>query len=532
MSALDRALRFLGLQRLPVAQRNHFLGAATSRLLSQWGRTPLSADKELASDFQALRGRARDLARNNPYAKRFVRMARAHVVGPKGVQLRPAVAFVNGRPHDTLNDAIWAAWADWCKPQHASASGRLSFAQLQRLAVSEWATCGESVTLLRYDRRYKYGVALQPIDSDRIDHTFNRPRNPRTGANEVRMGVELDDAGRPVAYHILDVHPSEIGSSFAREQARRQVPAELVIHLFKNDERVELTRGVPELAVALRDLRHLDGFQEAALVKMRTAAAAMGFIVTKGDGADATTPEEGLEFAAEAGIFRELGLGQELQSWDPKEPATSFGDFTKAILRSTAAGLGTSYAMLANDLSDANYSSMRVGRHEEQETWKELQGWFIDQWCERVYPAWLTSAALSGALSVGGESRDITAREWIPRRWASVDPVKDIEADERRVALGVASRQGIAARDGDDYWQIIEEREEEEAYAREHGVDVAPLSAQGASNGEQATDDAADAAPNDDGDRGRGGARHARRGRRPDSPVALVRAAGGAVVWP
>jgi lambda family phage portal protein len=509
-----------------VSQRNVFNGAAVNRLTLDWIRSPLSADKELEGDFIRLRGRVRDLARNNAYAKRFIRMARAHVVGPKGVQLRPAVTFANGKPYDAINDGILAAWRDWHRPEHASASGRLSWLGVQRLAMSEWATCGEALALLRYGREYKYGLAVQPVDADRLDETYMRARNARTGEPEIRSGVEISDTGRPLAYHILQVHPSEIGSSFGRAQARQRMPADQVIHLYTNDERVDLTRGVPPLAVAMRDLRQLDGFQEAALVQARTAAAAMGFIVTKGEDGDTTEPTEGLEFAAETGVVRELGRGQEFQSWDPNQPSDTYAGFCKAVLRGIAAGLGASYAMMANDLSDANYSSMRVGRAEEQETWQELQGWFVDQFVDRVYAAWLPSAILSGKLVLPlSEARDLTPRHWIPRRWTSVDPVKDVEADERRVALGVESRQNIAARDGADLWELIEQIAEEEAYADEYGVDIGPprKAVGGTPNG--TPDGTAGVAQNDDASAGRGRDRAARGRRRPDSDLALLRRA-------
>ena len=530
-SRFRRVLEALRTPADPPARRNVFTGAAVNRLTMDWVRSPLAADKEVEYDLVRLKGRARDLVKNQPYARRWVQMARSHIVGPKGVLLRPEVTYVNGKRHDPANEAIEYAWGEWSRPQHASANGRLSWLGLQRLAVSEWATAGEALILIRYGRQYRFGMALQPIDADRLDDQFSRAANSRTGELAVRMGVEVDDIGTPVAYHILDVHPSLVGSTFARAQARRRIPADQVIHLYANDERVEQSRGVPPLATAMRDLRHADGFQEAALVKMRTAAAAMGFIVTKDANGDTTEPTEGLEFAGEAGVFRELGLNQEVQSWDPKEPATSFGEFMKAILRSVAASLGVSYASMANDLEAANYSSMRVGRAEEQETWMERQTWFIDQFCERVFAAWFPAAVLSGALDITlSESRDMTAHRWIPRRWASVDPVKDVEADERRVALGVLSRQTIAGRDGDDLWEEMERLAEEQDEADRLSLNIDPPRTAGGAKPNDGTQGAAGAQASDGSHGGTGRGRAAGGGGRSDPGLAVVRSAGGSVV--
>lgn len=524
----DRLLRAFGLQRAPKpgAQRN-FAGAQFNRLTFDWVRAPLSADKELEGDLLRLRARSRDLVRNNVYARRFLKMAQNHVVGPKGVLLRPANTFANGRPYDTVNDAVREAWERWSRPQHASISGRLSLAQLERLAIAEWVTAGESLTQIVRDPTHPFGVTLHPIDADRLDQSLMRQAGD--GVNEIRYGVEIDRVGRPVAYHILRAHPSEYGRLRGVRKEYDVLPAADVIHLALWDERVDLTRGIPQLAVALRDLKHLDGAQEASVIALRAAASTMGFVTTKSPDGDVETPDTDQEFEADPGVVKYLGMNQEFQAWDSGQPTDNYPDFTKAVLRGLAAGLGASYAMLANDLSEANYSSMRVGRAEEQETWMALQQWFIDHWCQRVFDAWLPAAMLAGALQVPQFDVAKASRvTWHPRRWVSPDPLKDVSAYEKEIALGITSRTRIAGTRGDDLWDVWDELKEEHEYAEEQDLDVEPPRANAAgdnANGDDTADDAADAAAPDDVAAGRGGARHARRGRRPDSDLALLRAA-------
>lgn len=495
---LDRVLSRVGLQRTRTAQQRHaFAGAAHNRFVAQWFKAMQSADKELEGDQERLVTRSRDLLRNNAYARRIVTLAQNHIVGDKGVRLLPCNAFSNGRPRDAINDEVRAAWAEWGKPQHASANGRLSWLDIQRLLVAERYVAGDALLQLVLDRQNPFGIALHVIDADRLDRLHNRPAG--VNQNEIRYGIELDRIGRPVAYHILRAHPSELGLT-ARSQARDVIPASQIIHWHKRDLRAEQTRGVPELAVAMLDLRHLAAFQEAALIKMRVAAAAMGFIVTKSPDGDSATPEEGLEFDAESGILRELGMNQEFQGWDPKEPATSFPEFKKAILRSVASGTGVSYNQLANDLEGVNLSSMRVGRHEEQETWKAEQESFIAHVVDRVFDAWLPIAIARGHVPSAGYSVDrASARRWQPRRWTSVDPLKDVEAAEKRIQLGLDSRKKIAADEGRELWDIWDDLVEETEYAEELDLDVAPTrGATGAPAHDDTEDADADAAASGD----------------------------------
>ena len=495
---IDRVLSRFGLQR--AARSQSFAGAAHSRLLSQWVRANLSADRELEGDQERLVARSRDLLRNNSYARRLVMMAQNHIIGPKGVRLLPINALANGRMRDAINDEIRDAWDDWSKPTHASANGLLSWLDIQRLLVAERVVSGDALLQIVLDPVNRYGVALHVIDADRLDRKLIRPAGP--GRNAIRYGIEVNAIGRPVAYHVLRAHPSDLGVTM-RADAVDVVPAAQMIHWHKRDLRAEQTRGVPELAASMVDLRHLAGFQEAALVKMRTAAAAMGFITTKGDGADVTTPDEGMEFDAEPGIFRELGLGQEMQSWDPKEPATSFPDFKKAILRSVASSNGVGYNQLANDLEGVNMSSLRVGRQEDQETWKVEQESFIAHVAQRVFDVWLPSAIAKGHVPSANYVLSRASRvRWQPRRWASVDPLKEVQAQEKRIQLGLDSRKRIAADEGNELWEIWDDLVEEQEYAEEQDLDVAPdRGTTGAMTNDSTdgTDPNADASGNDAG---------------------------------
>ena len=102
--------------------------------------------------------------------------------------------------------------------------------------------------------------AIEFIDPDRLDWTMNEIRN----GNRIKMGVELDDQGEPVAYWIREDHPNEMLVTHGRKQ-RRRIPAEFIRHTFL-EERTGQTRGVSLLASAALRAHLLDQFERATVI--------------------------------------------------------------------------------------------------------------------------------------------------------------------------------------------------------------------------------------------------------------------------
>ena len=146
------------------------------------------------------------------------------------------------------------------------------------------------------------------------------------------------------------------------------------------------------------------------------------------------------------GTFTELDPGLEVVPFDPSQPSGVYADFTKTVLRRIASGLGLSYASLSNDLREVNYSSTKVGLQTEREMWRTLQEWWIVSFMKPLYLRWLEAATLSGALQLDRPDwRLYTAVKWVPRGWAWVDPLKEVQASKEELALGLTSRQRILA---------------------------------------------------------------------------------------
>jgi lambda family phage portal protein len=449
-----------------------FSGAQTTRLTADWSPFNQSPKQEIGAVLTTLRARARQLVRDNSHAAGFLLELANNVIGPEGILLQAKVKTARaGNLHRGVNDAIEAAWKEWGMPENASADGYESWTDLQKMMIRTIAQDGEI-----FIRKLKYfdnpfGFTLQIIDADLVDETLNRMA---TGTeNEIRLGIEVNQWGRPVAYHVWTAYSGD-----NRKRERIRIPAEEMIHRFVR-YRANQVRGVTWFAPVLMNLHYLDGYEFSELTAARVNAAKMGFIVNKSEAAiaafdwDKQAGGERRQMDVEPGLVDELLPGQEFQSFDPTHPSTAFKEFTKTVLRSIARGLGMAYTTLTGDLEAVNYSSIRAGLLSERDHFRSLQRWMGIHIHRVVYREWVQMALLSGALRLDSRvSSNYYEVEWRGRGWKWVDPVNDLTAAALAIALGLDSRQHLAAEQGRDFEEIVDEIAAEMEYADAVGVDV------------------------------------------------------------
>ena len=446
-----------------------FKGADFNRLTYDWNPSLVPADEEIRHVLGRLRARARELGRNNPYVRQYLNLLRVNVIGPEGFKLQAQVRNNNGRLAKLMNDRIEGAWADWSRAP--TVDGKLSSVDFQQLALEAVAKEGEVLVRMHRGFDNAHGFAIEAIDPDHLDELFFRPRG--TNAAEIRMGVEVDAFGRPLAYHVWDSSP--FGGFPAPAQRKRvRIPADEIIHLYDPD-RVNQTRGVTWLAPVMYALNMLDGYEEAEITACRIAASAMAFFTRKEGQAGEFTPDEknAMEIEANPGTFAFAPEGYDLSTWDPQHPNANYQAFVKGALRKIASGLGLSYNVLANDLEGVNYSSMRSGLLIERDLWRSLQRWWTGAFLERVYPEWMGMSLLAGGLELDSrDPRKFLNSRWVARGWPWVDPSKDTDAGLKEIQAGLGSRTALLAEQGKDVEEVFEQLAEEKRLAKEYEIDV------------------------------------------------------------
>lgn len=455
----------------PAKGERSFAASSTTRLNADWIISPLSADSAMRGKLPAIRSRSHDLERNNEWARGFFRVLENNVIGETGIGLQMRVKDPGSKTFDEIaNDRIETAWKQWSKVGKCTICRRHSRRDLEKLIVRAIARDGE---ILIRKIRTTSGLRLQLIEADLLDDSANFIT---TAGNEVRMGVEIDANRAPVAYYILGRHPNDAEFRGGATQ-RVRIPAEDCIHLFIS-ERIDQTRGLPWLIASIQGLKMLDGYAEAELVAARTGAAKMGFFTKKtADGWDGEVDGDGnLSMDASPGTIEELPAGVEFKEWSTDHPNSGYGDFVKSRLRGIATSLGISYNTLASDLEGVNYSSIRAGLLEERETWKALQRYVIDHFSEPVFEEWLTLELLSGRLGLPFEKMwKFNVPEFQGRRWAWVDPKKDMEANILGIRSGQTSLRKVISESGGDIYDVLSSQKADNDLAASLGVTLPEL---------------------------------------------------------
>ena len=452
--------------RKKTAQRRYD-SAIRDRLTSDWTTTNRSADAELRTDLLTLRARSRDLFRNSDHMRRFVNMSVANIVGHHGFTLQIRGQNTNGELDQVGNDFLESDFMEWC--DDCEVTGRLSFREVCKLMVRTLIIDGEFLALkidgADNDDRFK----LQILDPDLLDYY----RNEVYGAtgNQVRMGVEYDRTGKPVAYHLRESHPNDATYAIGDQRIRR-VDAEQVIHIFIT-ERVGQSRGVPAAASAMQRLNNLRAYEHAAVLSKRVAASKMGFFTRndedQGYEGDLDS-DEALIYEAEAGVFEELPNGVSFTAFDPSHDSTGYAEFVKATLRGIASGLNVNYIDLANDLEGVNYSSIRAGILQDRETWQALQEFIIDSFLKPLFKHWLRNHLTFNSRLPVSTFDKFKRHLWQARRWSWVDPQKDINASVMAIENGLKTRAQVIRESGLDPHQVWNDLAKEKEKLIELGI--------------------------------------------------------------
>lgn len=456
-------------------KKRSYAGAASSRLLADFYPMTRSSDAELKPALRNLRNRCRELARNNEYVTRYIGLMKTNVVGG-GINLQMKARNDAGDLDGPGNGIIEREWRRWCKMGSATVDGRLSFVDAQRLVVETLARDGEVlVRLVRGYRGNAHRFAIQFIEADLLDEDLNIKAS---NGNRIRMGVEIDDYQRPVAYHLLREHPGD--HEFAERHANQhiRVAASDMLHIFM-PERPHQTRGAPPLTASIVSLKMLHGYREAELVAARVAASKMGFITSPdGEGytGDDTQDDHAPVMAANPGSFEQLPAGMDIKLFDPTHPTTAFSEFHKAILRGVAANMGISYAALASDLENVNYSSIRQGALDERDFYRSCQQFLIGHFVEPIFAAWLESAmsfAEDMPLPISRFAKFAEGAAWQPRGFSWVDPLREVRANIEAVENGLLSMQDVASNYGKDIEDIFSAVERERELAEKYNIKLA-----------------------------------------------------------
>ena len=466
--------------RTVLAMTGGYEGARKDRRgLKEYNPQGGSADSDINMDLSTLRNRSRDLARNNPIGGGAIHTAVNNVVGT-GLSLNARVdRTVLGMGEEETKAFEQAAergfrlWAEECDLERG-----VTFSDLQELAFRSTLESGDVLVLMPYLQRAgdAFGLKLQVVEGDRLS-------NPNYMCDSVTLsgGVELDEFGAPIRYHVMHAHPGDIKTGLIRkwdayaaftDDGRRRV-----LHLYRK-LRPGQHRGVPYLAPVIEVLKQLGRYTDAEVMAAVVSGMFTVFIKTEpGTGlnvtdllaADGKTASSDGDIGLGYGAMVDLKPGESVEDANPGRPNQAFDPFVMALCRQVGMALELPYEVLVKHFT-ASYSAARAALLEAWGFYRARRAWLVRQLCRPVYEAWMWEAVARGYLYAPGFTSDPQIRqaylqaEWIGPTQGQIDPVKEVQAARERLALKLTTRsQECITLIGDDWeTKVPQIRREEE----------------------------------------------------------------------
>lgn len=373
--------------------------------MADWNPYLGSPDGELNMYRDRIVSRIRDLVRNDGWASGAVTRILDNAIG---ANFRPifkpdffALASHTGIKAfdhvwaDEFGHALEAAWRTWGTDvgRYCDTQRKLTVAQIMRLGFRHKCIDGDALAMVHWlpervgEGRARYATTIQVIDPDRLS-------NPQLNfdVDNMRGGVEIDEYGAAVAYHLRRAHQGDYYSAakavtWERIERETSWGRPIIVHDFDHDRAGQHRGGAGIFAPVVQRLKMLVKYDGAELDASILNAIFGAYIESPYDpsmveGALGPTSDEVGAYQQERASFHgdarvKLGgarmpilfPGEKINAVTAARPNSNFKDFEAAVLRNIASATGLSAQQVSNDWSDVNYSSARGAM---LEAWKTL----------------------------------------------------------------------------------------------------------------------------------------------------------------
>ncbi len=452
-----------------LAMSSGFDAGSTSRRLRTWGTGTPGPNIALSLNGEIIRRRSRKLRNDNPWVDNGIESQVSNLIG-RGLTPR----WRTGSKR--LNKQIKELWKE--SVLETDSDGILDFYGQQALAATCLIESGEVLGRFQYEPsslNILVPLTLQLLEPDHLDG--NADTVLKNGV--IKMGIEFNNRGRRVAYHLYKEHPDEsfVSDFYSGETIR--VPAKDILHIFK-PIRPGQFRGRPWLTTIITRTYQLDEYEDAELKRKAIAAMFAGFVrSTEGNPEDVEIPGEETTYDNEDVIAIEPGMmqhvtGEEIKFAAPADVGQTYEVWIKQQLRAVAAGMGITYEQLTGDLEGVTYTSLRAGLIEFRRRCRMTQrNIIIHQLCRPFAAIWLDIAVLNGLLDIPdywADRRRFTRTLWDADGFDFTDPLKDLKGKQMAMRLGIQSRSQIVGEQGNDAEALDDEIADDNKRADQKGL--------------------------------------------------------------
>lgn len=480
-TALKRTLARKHLEVLNSGYSHHGASRQKKSLIG-WISNGGSPKEDIDLNLDLLRERSRDLYMGVPLATGAIKTLRTNVVG-QGLKLKPQPdALFLGMSDDEADQwetTVEREFSLWADSVNCDVVRNNNFYELQQLAFLSWLVSGDCFALLPTIPRPQmpYDLRVQLIEADRVCTP-----DDKTSDKNISAGVEKNDNGEIVAYHVAQFHPKGFLSTVKKwvrvESFGKKTGRPNILHLMES-ERPEQTRGVPILAPVVESLKQLGRYSDAELMAAVVSGMYTVFIKTNSNSdeipmGEMVPDEQRVDDADENsyelgnGAIIALGENESIEQANPGRPNTAFDGFVTAICRQIGSALEIPYELLLKHFQ-ASYSASRAALLEAWKMFRMRRTWLASDFCQPIYDEWLAEAVAKGRIYAPGFFDDPIIRkaysgaEWNGPTQGQLDPVKEVDAATKRVEQGFSTKaKETVELTGGDFYKNVRQRIKEE----------------------------------------------------------------------
>lgn len=371
---------------------------------------------------------------------------------------------------ETLDQELAARWREWAENKLACDFYQSrTFDQLAWLHLYRTFVDGDVFPVLTDEG------SIQTVEADCCVSPVALATRDETKARTV-LGVELDAAGRPVAYWFAKSPPfggyAANAAKLTRRPIRNERGMQTTLHCH-GSKRTTQHRGYTLWLPLIVKSGMLDDVDFAMLLKSQASAAITGVATREPDG-DASPLAVGPEttatnsdgasettFKVKPAAIMDLPAGRDFKGWSSPVPNTEHLRYIRHELTELGAGLALPYCMLLLDASQTNFSGFRGAQNSARDTWVRLQADHVTQFHSPVYrwqcARWLPDLRSATAYRLASQGL-LSRHRWIPGGWRYLNPLQDATADALTIARVLNSPRGVLAERGREFPTVARER--------------------------------------------------------------------------
>lgn len=483
---------------------------------SQVSTTPRlrSINDQIVPNKEIIDSNVIDAVQNNGFLAGAIETSITAMVG-SGVKLNalPMWRLVPGGSQDWADDiseTIEQGWASFTAGTRLDHFGTSNWQALQAQAIRSFYMTGEILAVVGRSkgvRGQRWRTKINLLDPSQL-------RAPTQGEykDKTTGGIEFNDAGEPVAYHVTKA-PRGSGRYDRNEDTKTtrierfdRFGRQQVIHLF-DAVRPRQARGVSPIAPVLCSSSQLDSYMKAVLVaaEQQTSTTA----VIKADIADQATAEaiihgtdpahaealtaHQMQMAATRNALYDaqamgrsaagnhstgtlfLSPGDEMELLQPSSQAEAVESYSNAILSEVGRAFGLSIEQLTGDYRRTSYSSARMSTKLHHASVMALKSRILNPLLDAVYRLFLEELALRTPIMPEGSSffTDLDAlahAEWMSPQPTDADPLKTAKSTEVALENRTTTLAEIYAAKGQDWRDALQQMKAEQDLIEQLGL--------------------------------------------------------------